>query len=260
MGARDLGQVSHVSGDADESTATAVLTSWTLVTGTTYRSDFVHNLDTDLLSYSIVDTATEKMVRVEDVEVIDTNTLRVFTEGNGHSLRISAVSGGSGTGSGSTTATALATTGADVGIDAAAPPTTGQVLKATSPTTATWQDEAGGPSGDITIVEKTANYQLLAADSGSLFTNRGDAGVQTLTCPAVTGPTLATGWNITVRRLASFALRVAPKATENIRYSAGALAVNKYLECGSDEATFRIIWDGTEFLVDQENGTLNAES
>jgi len=112
----------------------------------------------------------------------------------------------------------------------------------------------------ITVSEKTADYQLLASDSGTLFTNRGDGNTLVLTCPAVTSPTLTVGWNITVRRLASFALRVAPKATENIRYSAGALAVNKYLECGSDEATFRVTWDGTEFLVDQENGTLNAEA
>ena len=42
------------------------------------------------------------------------------------------------------TADAIATTGADVNVDASGPPTTGQVLKATSATAATWQDEAGG--------------------------------------------------------------------------------------------------------------------
>jgi hypothetical protein len=41
------------------------------------------------------------------------------------------------------TANAIATTGADVNVDAAAPPTTDQVLTATSATTATWQDAAG---------------------------------------------------------------------------------------------------------------------
>ena len=45
-------------------------------------------------------------------------------------------------------ATDIATSGADVNVDAAAPPTTGQVLTATSATTATWQAPAGGaPSG-----------------------------------------------------------------------------------------------------------------
>lgn len=38
----------------------------------------------------------------------------------------------------------LKTTGASVVISGSAPPTTGQILKATSPTTATWEDETGG--------------------------------------------------------------------------------------------------------------------
>ena len=47
------------------------------------------------------------------------------------------------------TANAIATTGADVNVDASAPPTTGQVLKATSATAATWQNEAGGGGGSL---------------------------------------------------------------------------------------------------------------
>jgi len=43
-------------------------------------------------------------------------------------------------------ASALATTGADVDVSSAAPPTTGQVLTATSATTATWQTPSGGGS------------------------------------------------------------------------------------------------------------------
>lgn len=44
-------------------------------------------------------------------------------------------------------AESLQTTGADVDVAAAAPPSTGQVLKATGATTATWQAEAGGGGG-----------------------------------------------------------------------------------------------------------------
>ncbi len=47
-------------------------------------------------------------------------------------------------------APALTTTGADVSVSAAAPPTTGQVLTATSATTATWQDATGSSSGPST--------------------------------------------------------------------------------------------------------------
>ena len=38
------------------------------------------------------------------------------------------------------------------------------------------------------------------------------------------------------------------------------MAAGEYLEMGSDEATFRVTWDGTEWLVDLENGTLNEET
>jgi len=47
-------------------------------------------------------------------------------------------------GGGGGAADALATTGADVDVSASAPPTTGQVLTATSATTATWQTPSGG--------------------------------------------------------------------------------------------------------------------
>ena len=63
--------------------------------------------------------------------------------------------GGGGGGGGSGTATALATTGANVTVDTSAPPTAGQVLKATSPTSATWQDEEGGGSGTATALATT---------------------------------------------------------------------------------------------------------
>lgn len=53
-------------------------------------------------------------------------------------------------GGGGGTADALATTGADVDVAAAAPPTTGQVLTATSATTATWQTPSGG--GGVTLL------------------------------------------------------------------------------------------------------------
>jgi hypothetical protein len=77
-----------------------------------------------------------------------------------------------------TTATksdALSTTGASVGVAAAAPPSTGQVLKATSATTATWQAEAGGGSGDFLAdgtVAMTGDINL--ADNGIVTTSNND--------------------------------------------------------------------------------------
>jgi hypothetical protein len=68
------------------------------------------------------DTLANLNAKVSDATLIDTADSRLSDE---------------------RTANAIATTGADVNVDAAAPPTTGQVLKATSATTATWQDAAG---------------------------------------------------------------------------------------------------------------------
>lgn len=53
-------------------------------------------------------------------------------------------SGAIGGGGGGGPATSLDTTGAAVDVSASAPPTTGQVLTATSATTATWQTPSGG--------------------------------------------------------------------------------------------------------------------
>ena len=78
---------------------------------------------------------------------------------------------------GGTTAEALGTTGSDVDVGSAAPPTTGQVLKATSPTAATWQDESGGASqllaaaqGDFIEAKMSADQSgISAADVAVLF-------------------------------------------------------------------------------------------
>jgi hypothetical protein len=61
-----------------------------------------------------------------------------------------------------TTAEALGTTGADVTIGTAAPPTTGQILTATSATTATWQTFSGPTvlSGGTSIQSGTSGPGL----------------------------------------------------------------------------------------------------
>jgi hypothetical protein len=82
-----------------------------------------------------------------------------------------------------TTSDALSTTGASVGVAAAAPPSTGQVLKATSATTATWQAEAGGTTDLVTDLTPQLGAQLdvngFAIGDGTLellsFTETGSA-------------------------------------------------------------------------------------
>jgi hypothetical protein len=71
----------------------------------------------------------------------------------------------------------LETTGADVNISASAPPTTGQVLKATSATTATWQDpSASTPTttrGDIIKRGTTVDERLAIGTVNQVLTSNG---------------------------------------------------------------------------------------
>jgi hypothetical protein len=75
-------------------------------------------------------------------------------------------------------ATALATTGADVNVDAAAPPTTDQVLKATSATTATWQTDVGSPSpsgfGEFSFDTTVTAYPGVDPGNGNFAVDTGD--------------------------------------------------------------------------------------
>ncbi|MGA0270487.1 MAG: hypothetical protein ACO3ME_09340 [Ilumatobacteraceae bacterium] len=108
------------------------------------------------------------------------------------------------------------------------------------------------------VASITVDSALTTTESGGLLTNRGAAGTVTLTLPP--GGGIAVGTNYTLRRIASFAFRVDPQAGDNLRYSGGAMAAGEYLELASNEATCRITWDGTEWLVDQESGTLTEET
>lgn len=91
------------------------------------------------------------------------------------------------------TVEALGTTGAAVNVGAAAPPTTGQVLKATSATTATWQADAGGSdiavnvSGDDTTAGDLET-KLLAGDNVRM-TTQNPGGNETRTIDAYPGLT-----------------------------------------------------------------------
>lgn len=70
-----------------------------------------------------------------------------------------------------TVADRLATTGASVDVGAAAPPTEGQVLKATSATTATWQDDQvlAGAQGDYIRVGLTSNQVDIGDNTAVAF-------------------------------------------------------------------------------------------
>ena len=110
----------------------------------------------------------------------------------------------------------------------------------------------------LVVTEHSSSTTLTEAESGSINTNRTAAGVVTLTLPVTTS--LVVGTHYYFRRIVSFAFRVDPQAGDNLRYSVGAMAAGEYLEMASNEAMFRVTWDGSEWLVDQENGTLVEET
>jgi len=96
------------------------------------------------------------------------------------------------------TVVALGTTGASVNVNLAAPPSTGDVLKATSATTATWQPEAGGvpTSRNLTAGAGLTGGGDLSADrtfdvvgnaDGSITVNANDVQVGVLASDAQHG-------------------------------------------------------------------------
>ena len=106
------------------------------------------------------------------------------------------------------------------------------------------------------IQAHTASDTLTAVESGKLNTNRGASGVVLLTLP--TAPVAGT-W-FAFRRIATFAFRVVPPVGVSLRYSSGAMATAEYLEMAADESGFAAVYDGTDWLLHDEFGTLTQET
>jgi len=66
---------------------------WSLVSGNLYENTFNHALGTNKLTVSIVDTSTNRIIEVEEVEIIDTNNIKVQIDGNTTSVRVCVVIG-----------------------------------------------------------------------------------------------------------------------------------------------------------------------
>lgn len=73
--------------------ASKQMNSWTLLSGSLYYNDFIHNLGTDEISAFLYDTVSNQSVKPEYIEIIDTNTVRVVVEGNSEDLTCNVVSG-----------------------------------------------------------------------------------------------------------------------------------------------------------------------
>lgn len=107
------------------------------------------------------------------------------------------------------------------------------------------------------VVAKTASSTLTHQENGALITNRGAAATTTHALPKASH---SKGIRYRFLRVAAFAVRVDPQATDQIMDVNGALFVaGKYQELGTDGATLDYVSDGTNWVNVAERGTINDE-
>jgi hypothetical protein len=68
--------------------------AWTLVSGSSYRADFTHNLGTTNVVISVFDSSTLALVTPDSVVCTNTNTVRVTVIGNTTTLKVVVVANG----------------------------------------------------------------------------------------------------------------------------------------------------------------------
>jgi hypothetical protein len=109
--------------------------------------------------------------------------------------------------------------------------------------------KAGAENYQPTIKAKAAAYTVTAAESGTLFTNRGATAAITFTLPVVTG--LPIGTNYTFFGVSATGFTVATDGSlDNIvnKNDAGADTVTATTTSLMIGAAVRVIWDGTSWL------------
>lgn len=66
--------------------------------------------------------------------------------------------------------------------------------------------------------------------------------------------------NIVYMRIAAHAFRIKPSAGKSFRRLDGTLeTADKYLELGSTGASIEVVYDGTEYVILRESGTITVE-
>lgn len=73
--------------------AASTLASWTLDSGDLYYATFNHALSSTDVILFCYNTVTDMQAFPEDVEIVDTNNVKVWVRGNTHSLRVTAITG-----------------------------------------------------------------------------------------------------------------------------------------------------------------------
>ena len=76
------------------SSASGVLSTWTLVSDNRYYSDFTHSLGTNNIVITLYDTSNNTVVTADEITLTNTNTVRVQVIGNSRTIRIVVVANG----------------------------------------------------------------------------------------------------------------------------------------------------------------------
>lgn len=119
-------------------------TGWSLVSGTRYTANFVHNLGTTNLAITVYDTNTSAVVTPQSISTPNANTITVTVTGNTRTLKVVAVANGQSIVAGGSTPSSVITSYEGVTVTAAATRLnfTGQAVGVTN---------AGGGTTDINI-------------------------------------------------------------------------------------------------------------
>jgi hypothetical protein len=95
-------------------------TAWTLISGTSYRADFVHNLGTTNVVITVYDTNNNAIVIPNLVVTTDANTVRVTVTGNTKTLKVVVVANGQSIVAGGSTPSSVITAKDGVTVSTAA--------------------------------------------------------------------------------------------------------------------------------------------
>ena len=149
-------------------------TSWTLISGSRYYADFVHNIGTTNLTVTVWDTSDNSIVIPQSVVTTSTTTLRITVTGNTKTLKVVAMAN----------AAALAGGGVDTAYNGTTVTTGASILNFTGAVTVT---DAGGGQSNIAIGSAVLQRYTYFANSLDTPSNS-DFAINAL-APVATDPT-----------------------------------------------------------------------
>lgn len=151
-------------------------TAWTLISGNSYRADFVHNLGTTNVVVTVWDTSNNNIVIPQTVTTINTSTVRISVIGNTRTLKVVVIANGQSIVAGGSTPSSVITAfeGVDISTASTRLNFRGQAVGVT---------DAGSGTTNITIGSRFS-YFANSLDSP----NSADFAVNSL-APVTTDPT-----------------------------------------------------------------------